>query len=329
MSAGGSSERAELFFIIGSPRSGTTLLQSVCMSAEGVYVPPETHFLTRFPRSRGLKSPAEWERALREIEEVSSREELPLRGLREAERLAERSQAGLLRLWLESCARAEGARWVGEASNVHTRDVLKLAALFPEAKIVHMIRDPRDVATSQREAWGTPVTRAALRWRDEMRAHERALSALSPARYRAIHYERLVTEPRAEISALCAWFGWPFSAQMLSPHQRAQRGFAARESHKLRTLQPITATRVGRWREELSEEESHKIELICGAQLARRGYQREARSFQRSARLALPLARELTEIGVSYAQRLFKRELDSVTERVHRLQAERAEEREP
>ena len=309
----------ELFFIIGSPRSGTTLLQSICMSAQGVYVPPETHFLTRFPSHRPLDTPERWEEALLEIEEVSRRDELPLIGLREHAPSVARTQAGLLTLWLESCARSQGARWVGEASNVHTRDVLHLAKLFPRAKIIHMIRDPRDVAVSQREAWGYSVTRASLRWRDELRVHQRASVALNPTRYRALSYERLVRHPRREIQALCAWFGWPFQEEMLHPHQRSSSGFATREVHKFLTLQPITASRVGRWRDALTSEEVISVEMICGSLMDELGYARGERRALELIQASPALLSEVREFARSYGSQLMELGLEALKRRQKEL----------
>lgn len=315
----------ELFFIVGSPRSGTTLLQAICMSSEGVYVPPETHFLTRFPRARPLQDEQDWARALAEIEEVSAREELPLEGLYEHAGSTPRTQAGLLQLWLESCARSQEARWIGEASNVHTRDLLCLAELFPCAKIIHMIRDPRDVATSQKEAWGTSVTRAALRWRDEILVHQRARVTLNPTRYRALCYERLVSAPRSEIQALCAWFGWPFQEALLSPHQREKPGFATREVHKLRTLQPITASRVGRWREALSEEEVMRVELICGGLMDQLGYTRDTRGLRAFIQASPTLFTELKGVVVDYGAQLAQQSRQTLERRQAELERRQAE----
>ena len=309
----------ELFFIIGSPRSGTTLLQSICMSARGVYVPPETHFLTRFPSHRALDTPERWEEALLEVEEVSRRDELPMKGFRAHEASAERTQSGLLRLWLESCGRSQGARWVGEASNVHTRDALHLAKLFPRAKIIHMIRDPRDVAVSQREAWGYSVTRASLRWRDELRVHQRASVALNPTRYRAVRYERLVSSPLREIKALCAWFGWPFQEEMLRPHLRSSSGFATREVHKLRSLQPITASRVGRWRETLTAREVMRVELFCGGVMDELGYERAERGVLELAQAGPALLSEVKEVALSYGSQLVHLGLEALKQREEEL----------
>lgn len=312
-------KQPELFFIVGSPRSGTTLLQSICMCAEGVYVPPETHFLTRFPFDRPLKDDRHWEEALKEIEMISKRDEIPIKGLTTHAQTTPRTQSELLRLWLESSARAQQARWVGEASNVHTRELLTLAKMFPSAKIVHMIRDPRDVATSQHEAWGTSATRAALRWRDELMVHEQALSILNPTRYRAIFYEHLVTEPRAEIQALCAWFGWAYQDSMSTPHQRKQRGFSSRETHKLRTLKPITASRVGRWRTELSKDEVLRIELICCSMMTKLGYKRSTRPLRTVMQATPSLLSEIKEIGLSYGQRFAQQRFEMIERRLTTL----------
>ena len=219
-----------------------------------------------------LDSDEAWTHAYDLIESLAERDEMPLEDFYSAWSVAQRTHRGLYRAWITSLARHQTAEWLGDASNVHTPHVLWLADHFPEAKFIHLFRDPRDVASSQKAVWDTSATRAAMRWRREISTHHRARKTLGADRYYYLKYEDLVTFPETQIRALCLWMGWTFLPSMLNAHLRKDRGFASREHHKEGTLSPMTVSRIGRYRARLSPEEIQLIETLCGDGMRTLGY---------------------------------------------------------
>jgi len=263
------------FFIVGSPRSGTTLLQAMLCANPRFFIPPETHFMAAMRVFSG-RSPKPDEAGVLEMlrREVCERNELPvdweelsaeLRGVNEP--------AAMFRVLLAHMGRryAPGCR-VGEKTPGHLLFADRLLSEFPDSQIINVIRDGRDVAVSHREAFDSLPLHSAYRWREHLQLHRRLTASVDPSRYTSVRYEDLVADPEAELRRLCAFLGEPFDPAMIRQHERHTTGFAQREQHKLRTLEPVTASRVGRYRAKLSRSELWAYQAVAGAELAAAGY---------------------------------------------------------
>ena len=259
------------FFIVGCPRSGTTLLQGICMCAPHVHVASETHFFTRVPLNTQLYDPEIWSKVTQHLISVSQSEEMNTDQLEERFRQARRSPRGLYLAWLSALAAPYQAQWIGDPSNVNIKYIRELMSIFPEGKVIHILRDPRDVAYSQKSLWGVSVTRSAMQWKRAIQAHRLIQRSSFAHRYRLIRYEDLVCSPNPTIRELCNWMGWDFNSTMLTPHRRKNKGFASRESHKEGTLKPMNTSRIGRYRTRLSPDEISLVEGLCAPELQEMG----------------------------------------------------------
>jgi hypothetical protein len=88
-------------------------------------------------------------------------------------------------------------------------DLEGVLSLYPEARLVHIIRDPRDVAVSVlRFPWGAnnPVV-AARDWDRDVRMARALGAALGPYRYLELRYEALLSEPEETLGRLMAFNG--------------------------------------------------------------------------------------------------------------------------
>ena len=296
---------AKYFFITGTGRSGTTLLQSMISRGSGVFIPQETHFMNLLWQHRkrlgSLHSDRGWSAAKAAIARRSGIAGIPFDTDR-FERLAEegpRHYATLLSAWLRMAAEAatnDGEALptaIGEKSPVHTSFVLELLAMMPGSSVVHIVRDPRDVAVSQREAWNAPAMSVAYRWMIDQKHQEEFQAIVSPERFVTVRYEDLVSDPEPQIRRVCDVLPIEFRPEMLEPHKRKHRGYADRETHKKRTLEPITAKRIGRYRDKLSPAAIAAIERTCRRHMERLGYELEGHAWPiaevSAAALAVPM----------------------------------------
>lgn len=131
------------FFILGHARSGTTLLMRLVRLHPEVYCDYQAHFFTRRPLLKSLvNSP--------EVEEWLTRKSNRWNRGGDLSALVLRAAADFI---MEREAAAQGKRIVGDkspSSTIHGQAVRDLHALYPDAHLLHIVRDGRDVLVSER-----------------------------------------------------------------------------------------------------------------------------------------------------------------------------------
>ena len=133
----------EKFFIFGHARSGTTLLMRLVRLHPEVHCNYQAHFFTRQPLLKSLVDTPE-------AEEWLQRKSNRWNQGRDLSPLVLRAAADLI---LERDAAKEGKRIVGDkspSSTIHGQAVRDLHAVYPDAKLVYIVRDGRDVLISER-----------------------------------------------------------------------------------------------------------------------------------------------------------------------------------
>lgn len=133
----------EKFFIFGHARSGTTLLMRLLRLHPEVHCNYQAHFFTRRPLLKSLVD-------TRQAEEWLTRKSNRWNHGRDLSALVLRAAADII---MEREAASEGKRIVGDkspSSTIHGQAVRDLCALFPDARLIYLVRDGRDVLVSER-----------------------------------------------------------------------------------------------------------------------------------------------------------------------------------
>jgi hypothetical protein len=198
-----------LVFIVGSPRSGTTWLQTLLGAHPSVVTPQETDVFSSLvaPMQTG------WDRQ-RELAVDTGAAERRAKGLPTLlhdEEFHALVESVVARVVAAMAALDPAATVVVEKSPSHSRHTGLIADYLPDATFVHIIRDGRDVAASLRAAangWGshwapTELKRAALLWRETVLG---AREAATTGRYVEVRYEDLRAgepEPLRRAFAAC------------------------------------------------------------------------------------------------------------------------------
>src|SRR5512140_3088399 len=133
----------EKFFIFGHARSGTTLLMRLVRLHPEVHCDYQAHFFTRRPLLKSLVNTSE-------AEEWLTRKSNRWNHGRDLSAVMLRAAADFV---MERDAVAEGKRIVGDKSplsNIHGQAVRELASIYPDDKLVYIVRDGRDVLISER-----------------------------------------------------------------------------------------------------------------------------------------------------------------------------------
>lgn len=271
-------KRRTPFFVVGTPRSGTTLLQVMLNRGPTLYIPPETHFLPYYSHWTGkTRSSRDQFRILDLVKQkICDRNELPVdwpqlkRELRAAPGTMLRQFDALL---AHLIAQNHSNRRLGEKTPGHLHYVDDILDLYPTAQIVRLVRDGRDVVVSHNEAFGSNMLHMAFRWRQDQRRSSRLAEVVPAGQYLNVRYEGLVRESEQELRRVCRFLGEPFDQAMLTPEKRRVRGFARRESHKERTWMPVDPSRVGRYRKILRPRTLAMLQTVFGSELAAEGYE--------------------------------------------------------
>ncbi len=195
------------FFVVGAQRSGTTMLRLMLNSHSRIAVPFESAFLCQYSnlvQYGDLKNKSNTEKLLQALAE----EPLTKKGkiIQEPKAILAESietYSDLLTAVFQQYARRRGkVRW-GVKTPAYVTEIDQIWRLFPHCKIIHLIRDGRDVALSYRRiSWGsshTPRVAADWRWK-VMLGHK--MGEMIWASYLEVHYEDLVRSPEATLSGV-------------------------------------------------------------------------------------------------------------------------------
>jgi hypothetical protein len=206
--------------LTGPDRSGTTLLYALLGSHPAVSMVRRSNLWRWFDRRYGdLADPANLDRCLDAMLSYQRLRALePDRdALRAAFMTGDRTYGRLFDLLHRQHADRHGrARWADKS--LHTEfHADRVFAEVPDARIIHMVRDPRDRYASiiRRYEGRTKGVGAAMgRWLSSMRQGHRNL-ARHPDRYLFVRYETLASEPEPTLRRICEFIDEDYDVAML------------------------------------------------------------------------------------------------------------------
>lgn len=274
--------RYDTLFVVGCPRSGTTWLQLLLAQHPDVVTAPETQifafYLSQLERQWAHEhtAPGAVLQGGAGLSRLLSDEEF--------DELCRRSA----RFVLDKIAASNpAASLVLEKSPKHALQAEFIQRLIPDARFLHVIRDPRDTVASLRAAaaaWGegwaprNPIDGARL-WREHVESARR-VSARAEC-YREVSYEALRANPVAELCGILEWLGRGVptaEAERMVEACRFERLQEAADGEKM----PLPARRspggffrkgtVGGWASDLSARQVAAVEHVCGDLMEKAGY---------------------------------------------------------
>jgi hypothetical protein len=271
----------EPFFIVGCDRSGTTLLRLILNAHPRLCVPNESDFIPILHdvavREFGSTDPIpDVERLL---EALFATKRYRLWGLDDAEvarrvRASGRSVTAVVDAVFRCFTEREGkARW-GDKTPRYTLRLATIARLFPAARALLLVRDPRDVQASLADvAWhpGSPIFNAR-KWRDYWLQASSDLERHFPGRHLVVRYEALVSEPDATVRQVAAFLEEDFVPEMLCFYEDAEQHQPEGTQDHALTLGPVTTASVGRWQRDISRLDAFVVEALAGDVMASLGY---------------------------------------------------------
>jgi hypothetical protein len=281
-------------FVVGVPRSGTTLLRLMLDAHPDLAIPPETFFVPAVARLAADpdNGGAQFVDAL-----VSSRvwPDFHLAADDLAAAVARidpfTMRAGLQCFYLLYAARLGKTRWGDKTPGYNTMMTL-IESVVPDVHFIHVVRDGRDVALSHRTAnfwWaGDNVGDHARYWRDAI--YEARRQATVCRRVIEVRYEDLIRQTTATLTRICEFISLPYHPRMAEFHRfsgerldefvdlKRQDGSVVKPREErlalhARTRHPPDERRIGRWRTDLTPDEQRAYAAIAGDLLQELGYE--------------------------------------------------------
>jgi hypothetical protein len=279
--AGASTAAAEPgpIFVAGLDRTGTSLIYALLASHSRLAMTRRMNWWSYFyDRFGDLRQDRNLDRCLDTMSRYRRHQRLsPDFSRLRAEFVAgERSYGRLLELLERQHAERIGRpRW-GDKSLHTERYAERVFGSFPTARILHMIRDPRDRYASVIKRWKQQARAGAggatAAWLASValaEANERAY----PGRYRMLRYEDLASQPEATLRDVCAFIGEPYEPRMLAMEDAQDfRDTGGNSSYGTRQPGRISTDSIGRFRTVLRPADIAFIEQRAGRAMQEHGY---------------------------------------------------------
>lgn len=285
-------------FIIGSPRSGTSLLRLILTSHSDISVPPECGFVVwlhdKFS-AWSTSDAADANSRNRYLDDLFSCkkfdtweiERTALDTLLAEHQPSDYASLSAIVYMAYALKHSRTVSMWGDKNNFHINHLTTLNSIYPEARFLHIVRDGRDVACSYREVMqrkssspysprlNTDINEIATEWSTNVLKVSDYLFALDASRRLLLRYEDLVQNTESSVAGVCQWLGLQFEETMLEFHEANRRMKlepALTLDWKQRTLEPISDDTVGRYRALLQTDEQILFAKVAGAALSRFGY---------------------------------------------------------
>jgi Sulfotransferase family len=256
-------------FIIGMPRSGTKLMRALLNQHPQINLTlAESHFIPYFIRKFGNPPPFrvrdDLQPVVRELQQTAFFSTMSKAGYSlDESTFFQNMDPTKWNTIFEHVFRHFGSKremtdtiW-GDKTPGYINHIPLLKELFPEAKFLHIVRDPRDYCLSVRKSFKKSIYRAAARWRHGVENAHTYGTRLGQD-YLEIHYERLLEEPIPTMKEVSSFLGVAYDDTLVDLASAPEDLGDAKGHHK------IVTSNKNKYRAQLSSREIGRIEeIVC------------------------------------------------------------------
>lgn len=270
----------KLLFITGVGRSGTTLLQSMLNAHPEISLPPETHFFKKYvvPQLNGKQKPWDAHGLIHALKADKHVERLGVDIEQVVKTTGLTGDNAMARLFINllNAYNKHQHHFIGDKDTEYVRYLPHLHKSYPEAHLIHIIRDPRDVVLSRTKAdWGKKMPLAFHISEYQYYIHKVLTDGkLFGKQYIEVVYEQLVENPEKELKRICEQLGLEYSDEMMNFHQQSE-GLVAKDemNWKGNIFKPVMKDNTRKWEKELTENQIAQVEYGLKSILEKYGYE--------------------------------------------------------
>ncbi len=271
-------------FIVGAPRSGTTLFQYMLRSHPNISLPTgESHFFIPLLRNAESFGDLSEKQNIRKVLEAMYQQsadflDTDLHGISfDIDRLTEEfyteKRTSIKQIFagiFEKNAAGENKQRWGDKTPYYVLHMKTILEIFPGAQFIHIIRDGRDCALSmfnRKHDFGVYNTFfAAKYWEIYIELGREMGAKLGPSVYKEIRYEDLLKTPQDVVKGVCEFLNEPYSDSLINFKKSGEAG-------KTPLLQkPISGDNAEKWRTAMSQGQISIFERAVGDTLESTGY---------------------------------------------------------
>ena len=240
------------FFILGVPRSGTTLLAVMLNNHHDIYIPEKSHlgrFLKIFDQLRKdftstIKIEPIWNSIKR------------LRSLKELEPGSENNLNDLINNVLNQKLKSKHAKLWGDKAPPFLDKIPEINLLFPNCKIIHLVRDPRANVYSLIKRQYMTLTLASDLWLKLNNEGNTIHKILGIERILLIRYEDLLSKPEFTLQKICKFLNIEYHIKMINGLT------SSKETNMIGAYvkQTIDSSKINSWMDKLNKKQIRRIE---------------------------------------------------------------------
>jgi len=282
--------KTPFLFVIGRPRSGTTMLRSMLDAHPNVCIPLESAFIKNlFPKYGKIQK---WNNELilsfyHELIKqpqfnlwAINNDDLKEQLLKIPEKSAFQDICKLIYSMVISFYEKKEIKIIADKNPPYTLCIPLLLKIFPEARFIYITRDYRDNILSMKSVdfekpW---LTSLAYRWKYYNKKFLNEYHK-DKSRFHIVKYEDLVIEPEKYLTNICSFLGIDYYEGMVHYNNIKDKALKVYpqeliDKYHKSLFEPVSPSKVGQWKNKMSVKEIKKCDLIVGKYADIMGYER-------------------------------------------------------
>lgn len=283
------------FFIIGRPRTGTTLIRTLFDAHPNVVIPVESPIILnlyfKYKKEKNWTS----EKLLNLYQDVIKQKHFDDWTIDKEKLKSDLLECGskitlfeifrIIYLNYKSFYKKDNIELIGDKNPYYSIHVKKLIKLFPNSKFLYISRDYRDNFYSLKRVDFEASNSALIAYRWKYTAREiLKLKNKYPDKFYNFRYENFVNEPEKYFKEICDFLNLKYYPEVFDFYKKKENVFNIYKDPELikiheNLMNPVNTGRIGLWKKKLSEREIKISDLVVGRYAELWGYEKRYKKF--------------------------------------------------